>query len=77
MVKAQLPMQCGVVLGPGSNQANPSVAPPQNPGPSTTCFEVQNIRVNVHFLQHDDGTGNFTATDDGRPVNPSTTTRKA
>ena len=24
-------------------------------------------------MQHDDGTGNFTATNDGRPGNPSTT----
>jgi len=68
-------MQCAVLPGPGG-QAGMQLPPPSNPpGPvnPTTCSAVQNIRVNVHFLQHDDGSGNFTATDDGRPGNPSTT----
>lgn len=39
----------------------------------SSCSEVQNIRVNVHFMQHDDGSGNFTEFNDGHPCNPSTT----
>jgi len=35
---------------------------------------VQNIRVNIHFLQHDDGTGSFGPFDDGRPGTPGTAT---
>lgn len=68
-------MHCTVFPAPGG-QAGPQQLPPNyDPtGNSTTCGQVQNIRVNVHFLQHDDGTGNFTTTDDGRPGNPGTAT---
>lgn len=44
----------------------------RGPAPLTTCTDVQNIRVNVHFVQHDDGSGNFTEFNDGHPCNPST-----
>lgn len=67
---AQSQMQC-VVL-PGTSTTTPQRPDPVGPTTSTTCFEVQNIRVNVHFLQHDDGSGNFGPFDDGRPGNPST-----
>ena len=77
--QAQSQLQCGVQ--PGANATSAPQGPfasrpnPPGPGPSTSnCFEVQNIRVNIHFLQHDDGSGNFTATNDGRPGNPSTAT---
>ena len=49
----------------------------QKPGPGeppvqVICGDVQNIRVNIHFMQHDNGMGNFTANNDGRPGTPST-----
>jgi hypothetical protein len=76
-MRAQIPMQCAVV--PGSNTTSGtslgSVVPNPDPEPVVfDCLNVQNVRVNVHFLQHDDGTGNFGALDDGHPVNPNTAT---
>ena len=68
---AQSQMQCVVVPGTSSTTA-------QRPNPlgpvAVSCSAVQNIRVNVHFLQHDDGSGNFASFDDGRPGNPGTST---
>jgi hypothetical protein len=63
-------MQCGVLAAANTSQGSRPAPPP----PIITCNEVQNIRVNVHFMQHDDGTGNFTANDDGRPGNPNSGT---
>lgn len=66
-------MRCAVLPGsssaPVTKEATCSTCPPPR-----TCNYVQNIRVNVHFLQHDDGSGNFAADDDGRPGNPSPNT---
>ena len=70
---AQAPMQCSVVGSPmpagAISKASASVA---SAASVTSCTDVQNIRVNVHFLQHDDGTGNFGPFDDGRPGTPGT-----
>jgi len=66
----QLPFQCPVQPMPVS----PALTMQRGPAPLTTCTDVQNIRVNVHFLQHDDGSGNFTEFNDGHPCNPSTAT---
>ena len=71
-------LHCGVQPRAGATPPAPDASANRpnlfGPNPSTTaCFEVQNVRVNIHFLQHDNGSGNFTATDDGRPGNPSTT----
>lgn len=71
--QAQGPMRCVVLPGgssaPVTKEATCSTCPPPR-----TCNEIQNIRVNVHFLQHDDGSGNFGEFDDGRPGTPGTTT---
>jgi len=62
---------------PGSSQAGyarETSAQATSTTASSPCNEIQNIRVNVHFLQHDDGTGNFTAFSDGKPGTPGTAT---
>ena len=74
-------MQCVVVPGPppGSGgktapattitaTAEPPMAAPVN---SLPCENTLNVRVSIHYLQHNDGTGNFTAFDDGKPCTPS------
>ncbi|WP_170865280.1 hypothetical protein [Hymenobacter psychrotolerans] len=63
-------MQCAVRAdssGISSVKENPS-------NPVFLCPEIQNIRVNIHFLQHDNGSGNFAAENDGKPGIPSTAT---
>ena len=70
---AQAPMQCTVLGSP--LPANPSSKAAMGAGTAagaTACTDVQNIRVNVHFLQHDNGAGNFGPFDDGRPGTPGT-----
>lgn len=49
---------------PGTNEAPVYNIP--------NCNSIQNVRVNVHFVQYDNGSGNFTANDDGRPGTPGT-----
>ena len=48
----------------------PSAVPPISLG----CTSNQNIRVNIHYFQRDNGSGNFTENNDGRPTNPGTLT---
>lgn len=70
---AQAPMQCSVVGSPVPAGPIPKAAASATSAASvTSCTDIQNIRVNVHFLQHDDGTGNFGPFDDGRPGTPGT-----
>lgn len=38
------------------------------------CNDIANVRVNVHFVQRSNGTGNFNASNDGRPGNPGPAT---
>jgi hypothetical protein len=65
-VVAQIPMECAVITSTG-----PVVSLKGAPGnPYLLCNAIQNIRVNIHFLQHDNGNGSTTAWDDGRPGNP-------
>lgn len=69
----QTPMQCSVVGSPVPVGPVPKAAARAAPAaPAASCNDIQNIRVNVHFLQHDDGSGNFGPFDDGRPGNPGT-----
>jgi len=46
---AQTPMVCGVV-GSGSQPPQKPNPCPTCPTPTPSCFEVQNIRVNIHFF---------------------------
>ena len=70
---AQAPMQC-VVVGSPVPVGSPSKAAARVASAArvTSCTDIQNIRVNVHFLQHDDGSGNYGPFDDGRPGTPGT-----
>lgn len=38
------------------------------------CGSNQNVRVNIHYIQRDNGSGNFAENNDGRPGTPGTAT---
>ncbi|GAA4390541.1 M43 family zinc metalloprotease [Hymenobacter koreensis] len=44
--------------------SEPAIAPP------LICSQTYNVRVNIHFMQTADGTGNFDQFNDGHPDNP-------
>lgn len=44
------------------------------PVPVPPCTSNQNVRVNIHYIQRDNGSGNFTENNDGRPGTPGTAT---
>lgn len=39
---------------------------------TVTCSDTLYVQVNVHFVQTDDGKGNFRRFDDGHPCRPDT-----